>query len=171
MFHIFVQEVIVLKIHEILRIYECLNTYSTISCVTLGRGDCESHKDTKCDFTKLHETKQEFVDGLYEYCDPIGQECSKCCLLYLTSTLKGDPCWYGIMRETAQFLITDHWEDRNVTNMLLTCEHLHNLDQLLSEPKKHENSNAQLDSAANVSITHFLVISLAFIGWLVMAKD
>ena len=100
--------------------------------MTFGETDCMTSDDSECDMDKVIDAKDEFVRGLYEYCDPTGNTCSKCCLLYLKSSLKGDPCWKGVMRETTQFVVTDGWDDRNVTRMLLKCEELHDLDALLA---------------------------------------
>ena len=81
---------------------------------------------------QVRKTKDEFVRGLHEHCDPTGNTCSKRCLLYLESTLKGDPCWEGVMRETTQFIVSDRWKNDNVTRMLLKCEQLHDIDALLA---------------------------------------
>ena len=90
---------------------------------------------------KVKETKQEFINGLYGHCDSCGQTCSNGCLSYLTSTLKGDPCWEGVMRETTQHTITTRWQDRNVTRMLLKCEQLHDLDVLLLQSDDDTETN------------------------------
>ena len=88
------------------------------------------------------KAKDEFVRELHEHCDPTGITCSKCCLLYLESTLKGDPCWEGVMRESTQYVVSDHWKNDNVTRMLLKCEQQHDLDALLaSEDDGQADSN------------------------------
>ena len=122
--------------------------------------------ESECDMEKVKATKQEFINGLYEYCDPTGQTCSKCCLLYLKSTLKGDPCWEGVMRETTQFTVSDGWDDRNVTRMLLTCEHLHDLDAILLDVNDNDDKDHTNDG--NMSIGHhsLALIFVFFVVWL-----
>ena len=114
--------------------------------------------ESECDMAKVTDTKDEFVRGLYEYCDPTGNTCSKCCLLYLKSTLKGDPCWEGVMRETTQFVVTDGWDDRNVTRMLLKCEELHDLDALLrSEDDDKIETNGVCGIFVNAALFLFAI--------------
>ena len=134
-----------------------------MSCITVGEADCETGEESDCKWDELMDSKDQFINGLYDYCDPSGNTCSKCCLLYLTSTLKGDPCWKGIVRETAQFLITDGWDDRNVTKMLLKCEQLHDLDVLLASDEKFnpqdEEANGVYKSIANPCIFLLAIVS------------
>ena len=140
--------------------------------MSTGKGECgKDYEDTKCDLSKLYSTKDEFVSGLYDYCDPNGVTCSKCCLLYLESTLKGDPCWHGMMRGTSQFVITDHWKDRNVTNMLLTCEHLHNLDEILLEPVTDVSARSmeELGSTASRNFAPVMVVFLSLAYWVAIS--
>ena len=132
--------------------------FRTIACVSVGKADCLTYDESECDFKNVNEYRQEFIKGLYDFCDPTGQTCNKCCLLYLTSTLKGDPCWSGIMRETTQFLITNRWDDRNVTRMLLKCEQEHDLDVLFMETKDTDVIPGTEQNVANWSIGNFIFI-------------
>ena len=111
--------------------------------------------ESECDMKKVMDAKDEFVRGLYEYCDPAGNTCSKCCLLYLKSTLKGDPCWEGVMRETTQFVVTDGWDDRNVTRMLLKCEEIHDLDALLAS---EDDDKIETSGSSRVFVTTGLLL-------------
>ena len=111
--------------------------------------------ESDCDMKKVTDVKDEFVRGLYEYCDPTGNTCSKCCLLYLKSTLKGDPCWEGVMRETTLFVITDGWDDRNVTRMLLKCEEIHDLDALLAA---EDDDKIETSGSSRIFVTTGLLL-------------
>ena len=113
-------------------------------------------------------SQQEFIKGLYDFCDPTGQTCNKCCLLYLTSTLKGDPCWSGIMRETTQFVITNRWNDRNVTKILLKCEQEHDLDVLLMETGNTNVTPGIEANAGNLYAGNFISILWSFAFTLIL---
>ena len=156
--------------HQQFYLDRCLSVQNR-SCVTAAEADCSVFDDTDCALEKLDDYKEEFLNGLYDYCDPTGETCSKCCLLYLKSNLKGDACWEGMMREWTQFLITDGWKNRTVQHMLLACERLHNLDVILLDDKKvdkmgmgvlDENENGgSLGSSNSSTLSAHVVMLLA----------
>ena len=64
------------------------------------------------------------------------------------------------MRETTEFVITNRWNDRNVTRMLLKCEQEHDLDALLMET---DNTKSSLEMRQIWAI-YVLGISFLFFG-------
>ena len=142
--------------------------FRTISCISVGEADCLTKSESDCDRKNVKESQQEFIKGLYDFCDPTGQTCNKCCLLYLTSTLKGDPCWSGIMRETTQFVITNRWNDRNVTRMLLKCEQEHDLDALLMETDNTKVISGNEANMGNLCAGNFNFILGNFVFTLIL---
>ena len=72
------------------------------------------------------------------------------------------------MRETTQFVITNRWNDRNVTRMLLKCEQEHDLNALLLETDNTKVISGNEANMGNLCAGNFIFILWNFFFTLIL---
>ena len=72
------------------------------------------------------------------------------------------------MRQWAQFSVTDGWSNDTVTNMLLICEHLHDLDMLLLGDEKDGNKRIETDHGYKLDVQMSSIISALFLYFVML---